>query len=110
MGAAARQRGDKVIRDQAKPEMITVSSEYVSRLEVAVNNLIIDKRKLQNDIKKSRLKIERLRAENSVLKAEKELFFETVRETKRHISVSGNTQKKWTVSLVLSRLEKARLI
>lgn len=110
MGAAARQRGDKVIRDQAKPEKITVDSEYVSRLEMAVNNLIADKRKLQHDIKKARLKIERLRAENSVLKDEKKRFFETVRDTKRHISVSGNTQKKWTVSLVLSRLEKARLI
>ena len=110
MGAAARQRGDKVIRDQAKPESITINSEYVARLEMAVNNLIADKRKLQHDIKKARLKIERLRAENSVLKDEKKRFVETIRDTKRHISVSGNTQKKWTVSLVLSRLEKARLI
>ena len=110
MGAAARKRGDKVIRDQAKPEKITINSEYVSRLEVAVNNLISDKRELQNSMERAQLKIERLRAENSVLKEEKKLFFETVRNTKRHISVSGNTQKKWTVSLVLSRLEKARLI
>ena len=110
MGAAARQRGDKVIRDQAKPEKITINSEYVSRLEVAVNNLISDKRELQNSMERAQLKIERLRAENKVLKDEKKRFFETVRNTKKHISVSCNSQKKWTVSLVLSRLEKARLI
>ena len=110
MGAAARQRGDKVIRDQAKPEKITINSEYVSRLEAAVNNLIADKRKLQHDIEKARLKIEKLRAENKVLKDEKKRFFETVRETKRHISVSGFAGRKWVVSLILSRLEKARLI
>ena len=110
MGAAARQRGDKVIRDQATPEEITISSEYISRLEVAVNNLISDKRELQNSMERARLKIERLRAENKVLKDEKKRFFETVRNTKKHISVSCNSQKKWTVSLVLSRLEKARLI
>ena len=110
MGAAARQRGDKAIMDQAKPEKITISSEYISRLEVAVNNLISDKRKLQDSIEKAQLKIERLRAENSVLKDEKKRFFETVRETKRHISVSGFAGRKWVVSLILSRLEKARLI
>ena len=110
MGAAARQRGDKVIRDQATTEEITISSEYVARLEVAVNNLISDKRELQDSVKKSRLKIERLRAENKVLKDEKKRFFETVRETKRHISVSGFAGRKWVVSLILSRLEKARLI
>ena len=110
MGAAARQRGDKAIRDQAKPEKITINSEYVSRLEVAINNLIADKRELQNSMERARLKIERLRAENKVLKDEKKRFFETVRNTKKHISVSCNSQKKWTVGLVLSRLEKARLI
>lgn len=110
MGAAARQRGDKVIRDQANPKKITVNSEYVSRLEAAVNNLIADKRELQHDIKKAQLKIERLRAENSVLKDEKKRFVETIHDTKRDISVSGFAGRKWVISLILSRLEKARLI
>ena len=81
MGAAARQRGDKVIRNQSVTEMVTIKSEYVSRLEMAVNNLIADKRELQNSMERAQLKIERLRAENSVLKDEKKRFFETVRNT-----------------------------
>lgn len=110
MGAASRQRGDKVIREQAKPETIAINSEYVSRLEVAVSNLISDKRELQDSIEKARLKIKKLSAENSVLKDEKKRFIETILNTKRHISVSCFAGRKWVVSLILSRLEKARLI
>lgn len=62
------------------------------------------------DLARAKALIARLRAENEALKAEKKLFVSVVDSTRRHISVAGNSHKKWAVLLVKKRLEKARLI
>lgn len=118
MGAAARQRGDKVIRQQlSSDELVSVRRSYLSYLESDLLHLEFVVKELQGTVEtrekelhRARLLIARLRAENQVLKAEKSRFLSVVETTKRHIAIAGNAQKKWTVSLVRAQLEKARLL
>jgi len=62
------------------------------------------------DLVRAKALIDRLRAENEVLKAEKRRFATVCDETRRHISVAGNPHKKWAVTFVKIQLQKARLI
>ena len=54
--------------------------------------------------------IKRLRAENLTLKEDHKLIASTIENTKRHISIAGNSHKKFGVALVLSELRKRGLI
>ena len=120
MGAGARQRGDRVIRQriaEEATETVSVKRAYLSGLcsQVARHEKAAEDAKhradsAEEDLRRATALIARLRAENEVLKAEKRCFIGIVDATKRHISIAGNAQKKWAVALVKSRLEKARLI
>lgn len=65
---------------------------------------------LRIELDKARALIERLRAENQVLKDERKRFIEVVENCKRHITIVGNPLKKYAVALVKSQLQKASLI
>ena len=120
MGAGSRQRGDKSIRQvisDESTEITNINREYLSRLyadisrnEKALENAKYQIKTIQEDLRRANALIDRLRAEANVLKDEKKKFISIVDETKRLISVSGNCHKKWAVTLVKSRLEKAGLI
>ena len=120
MGAGARQRGDRVIRQRIADEAtetVNVERAYlsglytqVSRFESAADDAARRAEAAEEDLRRAKALIARLRAENEVLKSEKRRFIGTVDATKRHISVAGNAQKKWAVTLVKAQLEKARLI
>ena len=118
MGAAARQRGDRLIQQQlAENEIVSIRRSYLCRLESDLLRLEKLSKELGDsaDAQKEQLRhadafIARLRAENQVLKAEKSRLFGVVDAMKRHVSIAGNPQKKWAVSFVKSQLEKARLI
>jgi hypothetical protein len=120
MGAGARQRGDRVIRqrftDEAA-ETVNVERAYLSGLysQVARYEKAAEAAKrradtAEEDLRRAKALIARLRAENEVLKSEKRLFIGVVDAAKRHIAIAGNTHKKWAVTLVKAQLEKARLI
>lgn len=120
MGAGARQRGDRAIRQRIADEAtetVCVERAYLSGLcsQVARYEKAADDAKRRADIaegyrRRADALIARLRAENAVLKAERRRFIGTVDAAKRHISIAGNAQKKWAVTLVKAQLEKARLI
>jgi hypothetical protein len=109
MGAAAGQRGAKVIREQIESEgqeLITVRRDHLDDLTAEITRLS----SAQSDLRRAKALIARLKAENQVLRDEKRKFMEVVVATRRHISIAGNAQKKWAVGLVRAELEKARLI
>lgn len=120
MGAGARQRGDRAIRQRIADEAtetVCVERAYLSGLcsQVARYEKAADDAKrradtAEEDLRRAKALIARLRAGNAVLKAEKRRFIGTVDAAKRHISIAGNVQKKWAVTLVKAQLEKARLI
>lgn len=120
MGAGARQRGDSVIQQRIAgeaAETVSVARAYLSGLcsQVARYEKAAEEEKRRGDtaekeLHRATMLIARLRAENEVLKAEKRRLISTVDATKRHISITGNVQKKWAVTLVKAQLEKARLI
>ena len=62
------------------------------------------------DLKRAKALIERLRAENEVLKLERKAITSLVQSLKRHNSIAGNAHKKWAVAFVANKLSKARLI
>ena len=120
MGAGARQRGDRAIRQRIADEAaesVSVERAYLSglcsqvvRYEKAAEEAKRRADTTEEDLRRAKALIARLRAENEALKAEKRRFISTVDAAKRHISIAGNTQKKWAVTLVKAQLKKARLI
>ena len=118
MGAAARQRGDKLIREQlSSDEIVSVRRSFLSYMESDLLQLELAIQELQGvveskdrDLHRARSLIDRLRTENQVLKAEKKRLFGVVDATKKHLSVAYNPQKKWAVAFVKAQLEKAKLI
>jgi hypothetical protein len=109
MGAAAGQRGSKIIREQIEAEgqeLITVRRDHLNDLTAEITRLS----SVQSDLRRAKALIGRLKAENEVLRDEKRKFMEVVTSTRRHISIAGNAQKQWVVGLVKAQLEKARLI
>lgn len=120
MGAGARQRGDRVIRQRIADEAVeTVNMEraylsglcsQVARYEKAAEDAKRRADAAEGDLHRAQALIARLRAENEVLKSEKRRFIGVVDAAKRHIAIAGNAHKKWAVTLVYSMLEKARLL
>lgn len=120
MGAAATQRGNRVIRQRISDESseaVSVERAYLSglyaqvaRYEAAAEDAQKRVQSAEYELRRANALISRLRAENEVLKDEKRLFVGVVNSTKHHIAVAGNAHKKWAVTLVKSQLEKARLI
>lgn len=120
MGAGARQRGDRVIRQRIADEAAeTVSVErgylsglcsQVARYEKAAEAAKRRADDAEEDLRRADALIARLRAENEVLKSEKRRFIGVVDAAKRHIAIARNAHKKWAVTLVKAQLEKARLI
>ena len=120
MGAGAGQRGDRVIRQRLadeSAETVSVQRGYldglyrqVAKHDAAAEDATARAEKAEEDLRRANMLIARLRAENEVLKSEKRRFIGVVDGAKRHISVAGNAQKKWAVTLVKAQLEKARLI
>jgi hypothetical protein len=64
----------------------------------------------RKDLIKAKMLIERLRAENEVLKAEKRNFFSEFDNIKRHICIAGNSHRKYGVTFAKVRMQKLRLI
>ena len=120
MGAGATQRGDNAIRQGLADEAsrtVTVDQGYlnglyaqVARHEAAATDSKNALARIKSELARATALVARLRAENQVLKDEKTRFMSVVDSTRRHISIAGDTKKKWAVSLVKSQLEKARLI
>ena len=120
MGAAATQRGNKMIRQQLSDESaetVSVERAYLNGLyaqvaqhEAAAEDTQKRAQKAEEELRRANALISRLRAENEVLKDENRMFVGVVNSTKHHIAVAGNAHKKWAVTLVKSQLEKARLI
>ena len=120
MGAGARQRGDRVIRQRFTDEVdesVSVERAYLSglcsqvaRYEKAAEDTKRRADTAEEDLRRADALIARLRAENEVLKSEKRRFIGVVDAAKRHIAIAGNTHKKWAVMFVKTQLEKARLI
>ena len=108
MGAAKENRDKKHFRDSLYQQN---DVHYSCRQIEAQLQQDLDKAKVdKSDLARSLALIERLRAENQVLRDEKRKFMEVVEMCKRHISVAGNCHKKYGVALVKSQLQKARLI
>ena len=109
MGAAKENRDLKHFRESLASEQ--KDAHYSCRQIEAQLQQDLDKAKVdKSDLARSLALIERLRAENQVLRDEKRKFMEVVEMCKRHISVAGNCHKKYGVALVKSQLQKARLI
>ena len=120
MGAAAGQRGAAVIRQRFEDEadaLVPVQKRHLNdlytrlaRYEAAADNEKASAVSAADELRRAQLLIARLRAENSVLRAEKQRFIGAVDACKRHISIAGNAHKKWAVAFVKSQLIKARLV
>lgn len=120
MGAGASQRGDRVIRQRIADEAaetVIVERAYlnglysqVARYEKAAEEAKRRADSAEEDLRRAKALIARLRAENEALKSEKRRFVVTVDAARRHILIAGNAHKKWAVTFVKAQLEKARLI
>lgn len=120
MGAAAGQRGDRVIRQRIADEasvLVTVQQRHLNdlcaratRFEDAAKDAKSLAHSAAEDLRRAKALIARLRAENAALKAEKRSVVGVLDACKRHISVAGNPHKKWAVTFVKSQLMKARLL
>ena len=117
MGAASEHRGNRAIRRQIEEEQANdphLSCRQTIRSLQAENDglrqIARENKALAAELAKAKGLIERLRAENVVLKGEKWRFIATVDAWKRHITIVGNASKKYAVALVKLQLEKARLI
>lgn len=109
MGAAKENRDLKHLRESLASEQ--KDDHYSCRQIEAQLQRDLDNAKIdRTELARSRALIERLRAENQVLRDEKRKFMEVVENCKRHISVAGNCHKKYGVALVKSQLQKGRLI
>lgn len=106
MGARKESRDLQHFRE-AQPEDIHLHCRTIEAGLLAENANL---RKQVINHNQALMLIERLRAENRVLKDEKRRFVETVENCKRHISIVGNPTKKYAVALVKNQLQKARLI
>lgn len=120
MGAAKGQRGDAVIRQRFEDEadaLVTVKQRHldglyarVERYEDMARDIKASAASAYEELRRAQSLIDRLRAENKVLKMERQRIIGAVDACKRHISISGNTHKKWAVTFVKNKLIKARLI
>ena len=117
MGAASEHRGNRAIRRQIEEEQANdphLSCRQTIRSLQAENDglrqVARENKTLAAELAKARGLIERLRAENAVLKDEKRRFVATVDACKRHITIAGNASRKYAIALVKSQLHKARLI
>jgi hypothetical protein len=71
---------------------------------------LVDLERKEKELVRANALIERLRAENQVLKDEKVKFFSVLQSLKRHILVSGNIHKKWAIFFAITKLRQAKLI
>lgn len=117
MGAASEHRGNRAIRRQIEEEQASdphlSCRQAISHLQAEndrVRQAVRENETLAAELTKAKGLIDRLRAENTVLKDEKRRVAATVEACKRHITVAGNASKKYAVALVKSQLEKARLL
>lgn len=71
---------------------------------------IIELQEKEKELERAQALIARLRAENAVLKDEKKCILSCIDDIKRHISIAGNTHKKWAVTFVKTQLQKRFLL
>lgn len=64
----------------------------------------------RKDLARAKNLVKRLRAELQVMRDERKKFVSVVKDTKHNISVAQNNKARWTVALILTKLEHARLI
>lgn len=117
MGAAAEHRGNKAIREGIEREQTddphygcNQAINYLQAENRGLKDRLNEMVKLEDELRRAKMKINLLRAEIAVLKDEKARFIATVDACKRHITIATNHSRKYAVGIVKAQLQKARLI